>query len=852
MTVRAKARSSRLLAVLVLVAVACVPACGGAGGSGRGAAGAEGLRTRGSKDRPPVSVVAREGDPRGAIAAAIVTAGVADARGADVAVGLSGLAEARLRAAGLKDAQVTATANGYRVRSFVATDADAAAFATALRSALLTPVTAADAEGLAAAQRKVTALTRRPLPDAALADVARCTGEAFGAPHAAAPRGAPVTAAELEAWRAAAHGIGRVALATAGAESLGDAAGTALARAAAWPDAPSRPAAVALPAADARAEIYELTPELSAGAARAHVAVFTQRPLQAVTVAAAIADARGAFVSRIGALEAGPRVRNVAATAHVGGGCVAVTLEWSARDLAVGGAARMATAIALARQELAVEIAEVPPDGTDASAVTVIAHAAEDPRDAAERAAFWSFASSRDDASLRTVTTVGIVAGKDTATDGAFAQRARDVRAALDRAVIAWHEPVVETRSRVEQGQGELWLLFASPCGTHSEGDADAGLSALVAAAAAEHVNDGLRGEGARAEGWATQEGVGIIVHGAARPSETPRAHARRLADAAARAFAAEALPAHAITRARAQVVARFAEQQDGARSAAVLASALAPGHPSWVLPWGVADAVGRASDASVAARATALRAGPLRVAVLANVDAAQAQAATQAIDRWIARRPGEARACPAASPVVAAKSGTYAADGTGGLAEAWIAAPLANGANSANAVDDDAREAASVLVAALDGDGGLLARAFEGTGLARATSARLLGGTRAPALVIRITTPPGSLDAAVAQVRAMLDRLRQGAFSDADRARAQSMREVAAVPLASDPRARLMALFRDDKPHAAPSLDALRALAAVALKDEALVIVAEQPRSVTPSAPGQPSTAPATATPTR
>jgi hypothetical protein len=118
------------------------------------------------------------------------------------------------------------------------------------------------------------------------------------------------------------------------------------------------------------------------------------------------------------------------------------------------------------------------------------------------------------------------------------------------------------------------------------------------------------------------------------------------------------------------------------------------------------------------------------------------------------------------------------------------------------------------------------------GAGLARSWSARVLGGPHASALVVTIATAPGALDAAVAQTRALLERLRQGALAEGDHARAAAAAEKAGLASSLDPRARLVALFRGASPSSPPpTLDALRAFAAQVLHDDALVIVALRPR---------------------
>ena len=334
--------------------------------------------------------------------------------------------------------------------------------------------------------------------------------------------------------------------------------------------------------------------------------------------------------------------------------CLAATVDLTARDLAEDAPARIATAAALVRQELAVEITDTmtPPDLGRA-----LATQASDPREAAERAAWWSLARSpaapaRAD-SMRLALTVGVAPRRD-----ASAPTTETLRAEIDRATMAWHAPVVEARTHVERGQGEAWVLVASACGTLPEGVGDAGAGAAVAVAAAAQANAGAD---ARVEPFVAADGVGVLAHGPARAGESPSAHARRLADLAARAFAADALDADEVARARTSLLALAADTD--ARAFATLGTALAPEHPSWIQPFGTRFGLASTSNDAVAARTAGLRAGPLRVAVLANVDAAEAEAAVRAVDRWIVRRPGGVRSCPTPSLPTAPRPGTYAVD---------------------------------------------------------------------------------------------------------------------------------------------------------------------------------------------
>jgi hypothetical protein len=222
-------------------------------------------------------------------------------------------------------------------------------------------------------------------------------------------------------------------------------------------------------------------------------------------------------------------------------------------------------------------------------------------------------------------------------------------------------------------------------------------------------------------------------------------------------------------------------------------------------------------------------------MAVLANADAAQAEAAVRAVDRWIARRPGEARSCPATAAASPPRSGTYAVDlPAGAPSEVLIGVPLPP-------ADEKARATAVWLAAALDGADGLLAHALaadsaaatvgtQSTALARAWSAAVLGAPQTASLVVRVVGPDAGIDPAVAQLRALLDRLRQGALREEDRARAAGAIARARLAAALDPRARVIDLWRGDPAPLAPSLDDLRAFAAGALRDEAFVIVSARP----------------------
>src|SRR5262249_35751164 len=142
-----------------------------------------------------------------------------------------------------------------------------------------------------------------------------------------------------------------------------------------------------------------------------------------------------------------------------------------------------------------------------------------DPREAAGLAALWSLSEPETDRQGRSAIALGVTAPaadpRDSRSDlgSALNALADRVRRAMARSEKSLSAPVVERRDRLEHGQGELWLLLGTPCGTTAEGDADAGQAALglVAVIAARADED----RSVTLEPWITPDGVGVIAHAA-------------------------------------------------------------------------------------------------------------------------------------------------------------------------------------------------------------------------------------------------------------------------------------------------------------------------------------------------
>jgi hypothetical protein len=793
------------------IAVAIGAAACGPPGSPRNQAHATKGATHSAPGGIALASIEREGDPTFGVALAVATEGRTPDESARIAAALGGIVVARMKRAGAIDPSLAIGGDGYRVRARATTQDDAKAFVGAALAALAAPVGEAD---LAAAKDEQKRLAAKPLVTQPEAAIVRCTGEA----RLAANDGELTDAAVLEKARAASHVRARVAFAVTGPPAVHEAVSGALARAPALAD--GTPAASIPPDSTADATfLSEPATTVVQGGPSAVVTIVRPfaDPAEAMEVAARLT--RSPLAGRLAALDAGARVRFVDASAHPVGGCLALGV--AVTDPGRDPDQTIAAAATIASEELALVLG--PADVNGDTRGDAAARRMSDPRDAADAAA-WLSLSRRAEGDFRTTTRIALFQGRGAKLEAA------DVDAALARARDLRAKPTTETRVRVERGQGDLWVMVGSPCGTLVESTTDAGIGMAAVRATA----SGARVD-ASIEEIALPDALGLAVHGPALPGESPAAHARRLVDIAARPLLGEPVTDDAARRALR--IGFGTAEDDATRALAQLAALASPSHPSWLVPQGTTDALGRASERALTARVASLRAGPLRVAVLADHDADQAKAASLAVDRWLAVRSNEARTCEPLAPAEVARSGTYGVTRTTpGPSEAFIAAPIA---------DAKSIRGAQALAALLGGRDGLLTKALAG-GLAREESVRVLGTPRAAALVVRVTTADGALDAAVLQVRALYQRLAAGALSEDDAKRGIAERTRGELEDALDPKKRLVALFRDPLDATPPDTpESLRALAQSMLKDDALVIVALRPPRAATRIPQPPRGAP-------
>ncbi len=781
--------------------------------------------------RPNLVLVLRDGDPRAAVAAVVVTGGNSYA-----STGLSALLEARLQKSGFPSVDAIANRESFRLRALVETPERAGAFVTAVHRALATPVARSGPE-MQLVARRLTTLRRHPVEAPIAVSVARCTGE-LGVLATEPPLDPSSNegAAQLEAARSAAYGASRVAFGAVGGASIGEAVSGAVRGGDKWPR--TAPPDSTLSSNDQVGTFASV--ERTQAGPRVVLATTAQRAETAIATALQLGTADGTLVTRLRALGTPFRVVDATATARQRGGCLAVTLEPVRPSSGSGFEESAALAAVVARQEMErtrAAVGAAPSEPTPSAPLgfegSRAVRLASDPREAAELAALWSLTTpaspnEKEATSVALALPASWMEGRGTATEpGAqLAASARRFGSTIERLEKSWTAPVLEHREHVERGQGELWLLLASPCGTMAEGESDAGLTSLSLMTAL--AGRPRESRGVSLEPWIAADGVGVVAHGARLPGESAAGMAMRIAEEAARTLAAPPFSAPSFASARATLLQRVGDgiSSDG-RALDALAGSLVPGHPSWLAPLGSWDDLAKAGVEAASLRWAALSAGPLRLAVLANDGRGQADAVVRAIDRWIVRTE-QPRACSPAEPAPAAKAGTVpiAVPSPPPLSQALLGVPVAPQGSAETGF-------AELTLAGLSGADGWLTKALSSPSLSASAQARLVGGTRAAALVVDIRAPESTLDAAVAQVRGLLQRLRQGSMGTGDFDRSSALRERWELEGSLDPRRRLVDLWRDARPGPRPplSLDGWRAWAAASLRDDRLVIVLARPK---------------------
>ncbi|MBK8256889.1 MAG: hypothetical protein IPK82_29980 [Polyangiaceae bacterium] len=252
----------------------------------------------------------------------------------------------------------------------------------------------------------------------------------------------------------------------------------------------------------------------------------------------------------------------------------------------------------------------------------------------------------------------------------------------------------------------------------------------------------------------------------------------------------------------------------------------MTPEHPSQLVTLGTFGRVLALTPKAAAARWRSLANGPLRMAVIANNDAAQANAAFATADRWVAPRAAPQMCTPAGD--AALKPGRYDVELSSKeeLGRAFIAVNVAARAQVGRAL-------AEVAAKVLAGERGAVQAALDKAPVVAAASVHMLGGAHSAAILVDVRAPDAALEDAIGEVKALFARL--GQEGPTEQAVTQALREKqrADEDAAFDPRARLVKLWLGEAALNEPPVTraALQQFFASSFRESALVIVAGKHR---------------------
>jgi hypothetical protein len=735
-------RFARALALGVLFAPL---ACGGGTRGGKSevsapSVGRPGIELREGQDRPRIALAPRDGDPETAVSIA-----VAHDFGSRASLALGQLLENRLKRGGFR---VTLRAHqlGFLLTTLVDKPALASAFIRTASEALGRPIQPNEVP------REPIVVPR--LLGAAEAAVASCSGE-LG--EIAAP--SPIDRATLERFRVGAHSKNSVAFGAVGKRELLDAAADALEETSSWPanEGPIDPLGQNSVGVEAARH----------GERRLSLALRIADPARALGAARAMGEPTHPLAVRLAALDPAWEIERVVATSRSRGACLRVDLRSdrieTVRWMDVARAAKLVDVEAHAAL------------GRVSSDPWFLDEAVLGPSDArvAAAAAAWRALTNRTPASDEERRFVSFVAQPGEASASATVELER----ALLKVERGWTRSSMEQRSRLETGQGELWALVASTCGTVAETASDAGAAALIMQTLAER---SAQSNGVSLEPWVTADGVGIFAHAPrATPRETPEEQARRVGDALGRALVTARISGPFAAEARESLLDELGPAPRPGFFATL--GALSGGHPSWLDPRGAVTSLSALEIHVLEARRRTLLAGPLRLAVIANATREQPKHVEQALEEWLRPHRLEPTSCPIATPVLPKKGEMTIEPPEGARPSAYVAFPIA-------AVSGGVTREAEWTAYLMNRDGGWLGQTLGADASARAA---VLGGKNAAGFVIEVQSAEDPAPS-VASVRSLLDRLSRGGATEAEADIARRRFAEIEAEASRDPRFRL------------------------------------------------------------
>jgi hypothetical protein len=745
-------------------------------------------------ERPALVLLEREGDPEPAVALAFV-----HDFGSQASAALATLFAARLAKRGFPGILTDAHGLGGSVSTLVADAEEAARFFREATGAMDRPVRPGD-PALGGVNRQLRALRSRSWLGAAEQNVAQCSGE-FGVQPGApiADFRSPSGAATLERWRSHVASTRTVRFAAVGPRAVLERAADAVRDLPAWPEGskPDDP----WPGADYVG--VDLNPMSVKSLAIALRVGDAERVLNA---AHELALPNSALRVRLAAQARAWKLTRVAATTRPRGACLRLDLTGPLADDPGWTEAARLTTVGLDEMRNALAATPAPRSHGDESLIRPA-----DPRRAACAAAWRGLANQQPPGPERRAVAFA------TRFVGTSAEAATQLDAALRREAQTQPGPKLALRARVEAGQAEVWVLLASPCVAAAAAPTTAATPALfVTAAALLQPRSGP----VIVEPWVSPLGVGLVAHGPREfPGEAPELHARRIASALGRLLLrASDIDTGAFLTARSELLHEVGSTPRPGWWLTL--SSLTHGHVGWLDPRGGWEALRDATLEGAREQWLRFLSGPLRLAVLTNSDVNQGRVLRTTLEHWL--RPSLAAnwTCPA-PPAGSAPRGEQRLRGR-------IALDSQPAAYIAVRVPAGQFEQARWTAWLLNRPGGWLERALEQPAFVSSASAQVVGRPEFAALVIEARALDGRLDQAVAQLRALMDRLASGAATQADFASARVAFAAARSNMALEPRNRLAQLWAGPEPRSVPSLRALKAFHAALRPDRLTVVVVD------------------------
>lgn len=336
---------------------------------------------------------------------------------------------------------------------------------------------------------------------------------------------------------------------------------------------------------------------------------------------------------------------------------------------------------------------------------------------------------------------------------------------------------------RDEAGQGESWLLAASPCGTAPESLQESGFRNLTVRSLALDF-DGI--DDVAIEPWATPSAVGLLGHAPRRAGESARHHAMRISRAIGRALGGDALDGREVATARASLIAEVGDHPGPKLVLEVMSDA----RPSRLDPRGNSESLSTASSIDVERVRAELASEPLRVAFLDSSGSDQSPAIREALGLWL-DRPAESKTrCPTPE-IKFAKPGvwTLVSPSSEVTPRTYIAAPSSG-----------SLEAGRALVFLAERDGGFFARGLLEPGLALTVSSQYRGTDDGGAFLFELGAERDQLDKAESQLRAILNRIAERGITSAELSLLREEQSRRDRELARLPRGRIVDLWTGRK----------------------------------------------------